>query len=594
MADGWYLFDGTKRLGPLPLNELRRLLQAQRLPDAQVWHPGLTQWFVPSELPELSGMAMPPVPAGSDDTPDQITGETIARAHNFIAANWRGEFSLATAYWIFGFLGNLFAGVLAVVVIAAFQSNTGYEPRAIFFMVLLLWTGMIAIAIWQVVGVWRSANRYRRERAIVGKRSPWAALAKLAMVVGVIRLAATFFSSGWPQLLEVSRMLFLNDPDIPAYSMRIMRNGTEAEITGGFKYGLTDDFANLLKASPRIRVLHLDSLGGRIGEAEKLNKLITSNHLDTYVSSNCMSACTLAFAGGVHRILRQGAVLGFHAPSYPGTSQQELAGGIEIQRDVYLAAGFDQKFIDHALATPTSELWRPSLNALLGAKAITAVSDGNDFAMSGMGTSPTRDDFGRILSRGLPLMEPLKSRFPNDYDAVVEAYYSGYVSDKTEGESRAAVGVALMGVLRRLRPLADDSVLLQFGPLLADQYSSLGAQSPELCYRYVTGTGKPVTPADLPQALTQRVNDLDRLVVETASTRAATDAAVSTAIWRKVLAMMTGQGVSKQQLDLMFAANAPAETYGDYCAAWTILFREVGKLPPSEAGIIMRPIIAGK
>jgi hypothetical protein len=27
-------------------------------------------------------------------------------------------------------------------------------------------------------------------------------------------------------------MAFLDDPDIPAYSIRVMRNGTEAEITG--------------------------------------------------------------------------------------------------------------------------------------------------------------------------------------------------------------------------------------------------------------------------------------------------------------------------------------------------------------------------
>jgi len=43
-------------------------------------------------------------------------------------------------------------------------------------------------------------------------------------------------------------MSFLDDPDIPAYSIRVMRNGTEAEITGGFKYGLTDDFVKILNA----------------------------------------------------------------------------------------------------------------------------------------------------------------------------------------------------------------------------------------------------------------------------------------------------------------------------------------------------------
>jgi hypothetical protein len=46
-----------------------------------------------------------------------------------------------------------------------------------------------------------------------------------------------------------------------------MRNGTEIEISGGFKYGLNDDFLRILNAAPRVEVVHLNSLGGRIGEA---------------------------------------------------------------------------------------------------------------------------------------------------------------------------------------------------------------------------------------------------------------------------------------------------------------------------------------
>ncbi|MFX7559753.1 hypothetical protein ABTJ75_18850, partial [Acinetobacter baumannii] len=87
-----------------------------------------------------------------------------------------------------------------------------------------------------------------------------------------------------------------------------MNDGREAEIAGGIKYGLTRDFERLLDAQPGIRVVHLDSVGGRIGEGKKLNALIRARGLDTYVEANCMSACTLAFAGGTQRILRRGAV----------------------------------------------------------------------------------------------------------------------------------------------------------------------------------------------------------------------------------------------------------------------------------------------
>jgi hypothetical protein len=306
---------------------------------------------VATELPELALAGPPPIPtvSGSERGTSGVRTTKSGRFNNFIAMNWRGEFSLATSYWLFGFLGNLFAGILAAGVVAAFQSDGGYQPKAIFASISLVWVGIGAIAVWQLVGVWRSANRHIKARVLLGKKSPWAGLAKIAVFVGVLRLVGTFLSSGWPQLLETGRMSFLDDSDIPAYSIRVMRDGTEAEIAGGFKYGLTDDFLKILSASQRIRVVHLDSLGGRIGEATKLNKVIRSRGLDTYVSANCMSACTIAFAGGQRRILRSGATLGFHAPSFPGMTKVEIAEASGDQKDIFAVAGFDKNFIDQAL-----------------------------------------------------------------------------------------------------------------------------------------------------------------------------------------------------------------------------------------------------
>jgi GYF domain 2 len=303
MADAWYLFDGARQLGPLSLDELKHLLRVQISSAVHVWREGLAEWVRPADLPEFAPAVPPPIPTISESEGGQGAADPLAtkphRFNNFIARNWRGEFSLATTYWLFGFLGNLFAGLLAVAVIAAFQSGGGYQPTAIFAAILLTWVGIGVVAVWQSVGVWRSANRHIKARVIAGKKSPWATLAKVAVVLGILRLGATFVSSGGPQLWETGRMSFLGDPGIPAYAIRAMRNGTEAEITGGFKYGLTDDFLKIFGASPQIKVVHLDSLGGRVGEAIKLNKVIRDKGLDTYVSSRCASACTVAFAGAL-------------------------------------------------------------------------------------------------------------------------------------------------------------------------------------------------------------------------------------------------------------------------------------------------------
>jgi hypothetical protein len=598
MAVDWYLYDGVRQLGPLTLNELKRLLEEQRSSAVRVWRHGLDEWVVPADMPELASPQPPPLPAISgvahDATSNILVAPRPSRFNNFIAMNWRGEYSLATTYWLFGFLGNIFAGILAVTVVTIFQSGGGYEPKAIFATILAVWLGVGAIAIWQSVGIWRSANRHINTRVLLGKKSPWAGLAKVAVFFGVLRLAGTFLSSGWPQLIETGRMSFLDDPDIPAYSIRVMRNGTEAEITGGFKYGLTDDFVKVLAASRQMKVVHLNSLGGRVGEATKLNKVIRSKGLDTYVSSNCMSACTVAFAAGTRRILRKGAVLGFHAPSFPGMTKEELAEASRDQKDVFLTAGFDRTFIDKALSTPSADLWKPTSIALLQAKVITAISDGADFSMSGMGASPTKSEFAATLSRVIPLMQPLMLRFPSEYDSVVQAYYDSFESGKTEAESLAAGREILLRVLKKLRPLADDEVLSDIGAVYADQYNALGSKSAALCYRYASGVGPAISPSEIPDALIAKENAVNRRVVETAASRAVANAAVSDSLWKKIGAVLVTKGVKSEQFDLLSAATISPEKYSDYCSTVTMLFREVSKLPQREAGTLMRDLLADK
>src|SRR5438270_6609347 len=100
-------------------------------------------------------------------------------------------------------------------------------------------------------------------------------------------------------------------------------------------------------------ILVLDSVGGRLGEGEKLYELIRSRGLDTYVSSQCVSACTMAFAGGHNRYLREGAVLGFHKGAFPGAND----GGLDqVQKAIFVRAGFDAAFITKALSTPNTDM----------------------------------------------------------------------------------------------------------------------------------------------------------------------------------------------------------------------------------------------
>jgi hypothetical protein len=300
---------------------------------------------------------------------------------NLMARHWRGELPLWFSCWVFGVIGSLIIPFIPAVAVTLFKAERSYSPSSIFSVSAAVWIAVFAIAVWQTVGVWRCAVRYAAahpaqpdDQTGDSELAPlWSGLARLVVIVGFASLLATFGTEWLPQLRELYKIAFYDDPDIPPYSIRISKDGAEVEITGGFKYGLTDEFAALTKNARHLRLVHLDSAGGRLGEAEKLFTLIRERGLSTYVSSRCFSACTLAFAGGRERVLKWGATLGFHKAEFPGVSENEFD---DLQHKVFKAAGFDSRFIERALSTPHKDLWTPSPDVLLAAGVITGFAEG--------------------------------------------------------------------------------------------------------------------------------------------------------------------------------------------------------------------------
>ena len=289
---------------------------------------------------------------------------------NFIVRHWRGEYKLWFSYWIIVFVGNLAAAVVIGVVVATVRLKGGYYPLGIFAAFVAIWSCALVVSAWQFVGVWRSARRYKQERRAAGRFRFWGYVAQVVCVLSILGGIGTFAREGTPQLREAYRMAFQNDPGIPDYSVRVTNDGAWIEIVGGFKYGLTDEVIRTFAEPNRIKVVHLTSLGGRLGEAQRLYELIRDRRLSTYVSSRCMSACTMAFAGGRERFLRKGATLGFHRGAFPGVKERDLD---DVQSAVFRQAGFDGKFIETALATPNTEMWRPGEDVLVKARVVTRV-----------------------------------------------------------------------------------------------------------------------------------------------------------------------------------------------------------------------------
>jgi hypothetical protein len=506
--------------------------------------------------------------------------------------HWRGELPLWVSYWVFGFIGNVLIALLPVLFVVLFHAGADFYPPAIFATIVATWTAMVAVMTWQLVGVWRSATAYRAARSARGKGSAWAALAQVAVVLGVLGGISALATHGGPQIVETYRIAFENDPDIPPYAIRVMREGTEAEIVGGFKYGLTDDFEKILNASSQVRLVHLDSVGGRLGEGEKLFRLIRARGLNTYVSSKCMSACTLAFAGGRQRLLRKGASLGFHHGAFPGVQERNFDS---VQSNVFRAAGFDDEFIRTAMATPNKDIWRPTADVLLAAKVITGVTDGANFAYSGVGQDFDRDSLAAKLADASPLFKAIRTRFPEKYDEVITQYSSDLVQGRTRTETLDDVRSKLLPFIRGLMPMADDDVLVAYSGLLVDQYFELRVKDPTSCYQYASGDGaaRDVLKG-LSEGLVKRELSLQERVVLTAAKRGPGDKAQIESLWKIVRDKMIREGALPSDFALLQASHVDRSKHAVYCAMAINMFKKIGQLPQAHSAVLMRDVLAAR
>jgi hypothetical protein len=138
-------------------------------------------------------------------------------------------------------------------------------------------------------------------------------------------------------------------------------------LDGEFQAGIARDFIRVLDAAPDAETVELQSPGGWVGEAVRIAEQIERRELATRVTSQCSSACTLAFAGGVHRTLAPGGALGFHA----GSAATGIGDGNREFNAYMLYRGIDPEFLLASNAVPPKDIWVPDLDTLRSAGIVT-------------------------------------------------------------------------------------------------------------------------------------------------------------------------------------------------------------------------------
>lgn len=424
-------------------------------------------------------------PSGPRDT--SLTQETYARNSvepirgSYLARHWRGELSLPVSYWVNGFIVTIVLTRVGFVV--PWDNFVSRSPKLYSVAIILLWIVVALTTLWQLVGIWRSAKHYLAQ----GKSKLWGNLAKIAVVLGLIRALAELGNVGVPQISEYAKIAIGDDP-FGTYQIRVLRDATELEVSGVIVFGLTNSVRRTLDAHPTIRIIHLNSKGGRISEARNLRDLIEAKGLTTYTASACLSACTLAYAAGRERLIGRDASLGFHRYSFPGAKEQDFHAQYEKDKQDWLARGFARAFVDKAFATPNNQMWRPSHQELLNWGVINGYPESDDVAVTGFKLKDLKS-FEMELAKN-PLFSTLKLYHPNTYAQIVSNLRAALHQGRSQAELRERLFPLVQSAFQRRLPYASDLALRGFVGVLLDQMSVLYSVKPALCYEYVFAEGQ--------------------------------------------------------------------------------------------------------
>lgn len=441
----------------------------------------------------------------------------VITTKNYFVSHWRGELSLPISFWVNGLILNILIYIFIIAVLANIEianSTILYSLAAIF-----VWLATLPVYVWQIVGGWRSANRwelkhYGKTRFVGVKFFCWASAAKYCFFAGIINTIILYCNTGIPQISEYWKIATGKDP-IGTYQLRVIHDASELEISGMITFGLVSEVEKTLEAQPTIKIVHLNSLGGRIAEARKLRDLILKRGLSTYTATECSSACVIAFAAGKERLIDPEAKLGLHQYSFPGLNSADFAAQYAKDRTFLISQGIKPNFLEKAYSTPPDEMWNPSHKELYQSQMITRYPTDDEVGLSGISlTEIDKIDEGLVK---LPLYAALKLHEPKIYQEIITFLKDSLLRGESMIALRKKTIPLIQSVYLKKLPYSSAPTLKKAVQLLLDEMAELYKVNPQLCYYYIFPDPKYNYTESLSQDILGRETDSMTEVISTAN-----------------------------------------------------------------------------
>lgn len=396
---------------------------------------------------------------------------------NYIRRHWRGELSLSVSFWVNVFLLNVAIRLFN----AWFSLDTIIEHPQIAAKVSL---GFIAVQLiciypWQIIGLWRAANRHIGFKG----KALWARAAQAIVILGVL---ATFgrLSASWPTYEELYSLAFKKDP-WSTYTLELKKDNTIIHLAGGLGFGASRDVSKLLKENTKVSSIILDSAGGRLYEGRELAKIITKNSLDTYSLKGCFSACVTAFIAGKNRYLATGANLALHeySSSYGNLlTSTDLKAEQEKDLRSFQRQGVSKDFLDRLFAAASDDLWYPTLDELIGANVIHGVINASD--LSPIQYKLTKSDIEDAFME-LSFFKAIKKYDLETYNKIIEEFNLQIKKGASKIELQHSAVKYLNVVAGPALSRTSTHALMQFGKAIIHTLRLIEKEDPFLCIKFL-------------------------------------------------------------------------------------------------------------
>lgn len=389
----------------------------------------------------------------------------------FVARHWRGDFPLAVSFGLIAVLLTICLSFVAAVATPLFRDRSLSE---ISFATLGIYLFIAALLPWQIAGAWRSltqrGTKTLRTRAAAG-----------CLVVITIGGAYLFLFKMIPQIAELAILKWEN-ATLPPFELRKMLKDSEVEFRGGLRAGAATRLRQVLDQLPEVKVIELNSPGGRMDEARAIAQLIEERHLSVRAGEQCLGAAALVFLAANERAAEKEGQLGFERVDGHPLTGARRAQFEKLALDLFREAGVKKEFATRALSSRRGETWFPTLSELQLAGVIT----GTNSACSSAADDEPEDENQPWISR--PLFSALKILDRSVYVRMLDEVYAGLQQNKSHAEMTSTLRALAAPVASRQIPNASTEAILAMRDYWIEALDTLGKSDPAICLALVSAS----------------------------------------------------------------------------------------------------------